>query len=123
MVFILQKGVIFIKKEYRIKKSQEIEKIIKKRDSVGNKNFVIYKLKNNEAGHYRIGLSIGKKYGNAVKRNKIKRQIRSIIRNNKNLIMEFDYIIVIKPSASQLVFTQISDELCKLLKKFNQGAK
>lgn len=118
MVFILLKGVIFIKKEYRIKKNQEIDKVIKKRNSVGNKNFVIYKLKNNEADHYRIALSIGKKYGYAVLRNKIKRQIRSVIRNNKDLIDNYDYVIVIKPAASNLNYTNINDDICMLLKKF-----
>lgn len=115
--------MIFIKKEYRVKKSQEIEKIIKHKNSVGNKNFVIYKLKNNEASHYRIGLSIGKKYGNAVLRNKMKRQIRSILRNNKDLIMNFDYIVVIKPASRELEFEDISNNICNLLRKFNQGAK
>ena len=109
--------MISINKEYSIKKSQEIEEIIKKKNSVGNKYFVIYTMENNETSHFRFALSIGKKYGIAVLRNKMKRRVREVIRNNLNLIKNKDYVFVIKPLSKELDFLEIEKNIIYLLKK------
>lgn len=106
-----------ISKEYHIKKNQEIEKIIKTKHSVGNKYFAIYTMKNEETGHYRFALSIGKKYGIAVLRNKMKRRVREIIKNHNELIRNLDYVFVIKPASKELDFEQIEENIIYLLKK------
>ena len=106
-----------ISKEYHIKKNEEIEKIIKHKHSVGNKYFAIYTNKNDETSHYRFALSIGKKYGIAVERNKMKRRIREIIKNNSNLINNLDYVFVIKPASNILEYKQIEENIIYLLKK------
>ena len=62
-----------MKKEYRVKKGSEIESIMKKRLSTGNRYFVVYKKENHENTHFRTAISVSKKFGNAVKRNKIKK--------------------------------------------------
>ena len=67
-----------MKKELRVKKSTEFETIIKKRKSVANREFVLY-WNPNDLEHMRIGLSVGKKIGNAVARNKTKRQVRMMV--------------------------------------------
>ena len=106
-----------ISKEYHIKKNQEIEKIIKQRHSVGNKYFAIYSSKNDETSHYRFALSIGKKYGIAVERNKMKRRVREIIKNHNELLNNLDYVFVIKPTSSILEYKQIEENIIYLLKK------
>ena len=106
-----------ISKEYHIKKNQEIEKIIKNKNSVGNKYFVIYSMDNIETNHYRFSISIGKKYGIAVKRNLMKRRVREIIKNNMKLIKNKDYVIVIKPASKDLDFIEIEKNIIYLLKK------
>ena len=73
-----------MKKEYRVKKGKEIEMIVKRRQSVGNKNFVLYKKENHENKHFRFAVSVSKKFGNAVKRNKIKRQVREVVSKHDN---------------------------------------
>ena len=110
--------MIPIDKQYSIKKSQEIEKIIKMKNSVGNKYFVIYKMENVETAHFRFALSIGKKYGIAVLRNKMKRRVREIIRNNIDLLdNNMDYVFVIKPASIELDFLEIEKNIKYLLKK------
>ena len=70
-----------MKKEYRIKKNEEFQKIIRQKKSIVHSKFVIYFRKNDE--HLRIGISVSKKLGNAVVRNKIKRQIRMMISSQR----------------------------------------
>lgn len=107
-----------MKKEYRVKKSSEIEDIIKKRKSVGNTHFVVYKSENHDQSHFRFAVSVPKKFGNAVQRNKIKRQIREIVAK-QDIIDQVDFFIVVKKGASILEFTEIKKSIEWLLNKQN----
>ncbi len=104
-------------KQYRIKKSSEIESIIKKRKSVGNKYFVVYKMSNQSNKHFRIAFSVGKKYGNAVMRNQMKRRLRSIIHESIESLDNQDIFVVAKPLANELCFDDIKREINHLLRK------
>ena len=107
-----------MKKEYRVKKSSEIESIIKKRQSKGNQYFVLYKSENHENSHFRFAVSVSKKFGNAVKRNKIKRQIREII-SKKEVIDHYDIFVVVKNNANSLLFAEIKKSIDWLISKQN----
>ncbi|MGI6782395.1 MAG: ribonuclease P protein component [Acholeplasmataceae bacterium] len=105
-----------MQKKYRIKKTSEIDAIFNKKIRVNGKYFnIFYQLSNNES--FRFAISIGKKYGNAVKRNLMKRRIREIIRSIKDQIKSYDFIIVVKPNSEELNFETINQELFKLLIK------
>ena len=105
-----------MKKEFRVKKSAEIEEIIKFKDVIGSKHFVLYKKENHENNHYRFALSVPKKYGHAVERNQIKRRIRSIVREEK-IVNNVDLFVVVKVTASNLSFEEIKEELLDLFQK------
>lgn len=107
-----------MKKEYRIKKTQDIEKIIKNKKYQASPYFVIYKLNNPETSHYRYAISVSKKLGNAVTRNKIKRQIRASIRE-LNVVenQQIDFFIVAKSKVLNLDHNGYLTELLYLLNK------
>ena len=65
-------------KEKRIRKNEEFQAIIAKKHSSANRCFIIYyDLKKQD--NARVGISVSKKLGKAVQRNKIKRQLRMMI--------------------------------------------
>lgn len=103
-------------KDYRLKKKIEIDSIFLKKHSVGNSCFSIFYASNN-LEHFRFALSIGRKYGNAVSRNLIKRRLRAIIQINKDLIKAVDFVIVIKKDANKLDFKKIKQDIEYFLKK------
>lgn len=105
-----------MKKEYRVKKSKDIEMIIKHKRSIANKSFVLYKKENHENTHFKFAVSVSKKYGNAVQRNKIKRQIREII-SKIDIINNVDIFIVVKPNKPQESFDEMKKSLSTLLKR------
>lgn len=108
-----------MKKVYRVKKNNEIDAIIHHKKSSGDKFFVIYYQKT-AAPHFRFAISIGRKYGGAVQRNKIKRQLRMIMHNHSKDIPTFDYVIVVKKDANTLPFEKIEANILKHLLKFKK---
>ena len=70
-------------KKYRIKKNDEFQAVFKKENRYANRQFVVYILDKEKQTHFRIGLSVSKKIGNAVVRNRIKRYIRQSIHRIK----------------------------------------
>lgn len=106
-------------KKFIIKKNHEISKLIQKKDSVANKYFIVYK-GHNQINQYRYCVSVGTKFGNAVKRNKVKRQIRHIISKiTREIKPNYDILIIIRPSANTLTFSELENHLLNVLRKGN----
>lgn len=84
-----------MKKELRVKRNEDFQKIIQARKSVACKEFVLYSLKN-ECEHMRIGFSVSKKLGNAVTRNRIKRQVREMAREVFDSNQTYDYVLIVR---------------------------
>lgn len=107
-----------MKKKYRIKKSDDIQALMKKRKTVGNEFFVIYFNKNHDQEHFKFALSVPKKFGNAVQRNKMKRRLREIIKMSK-INQTFDFFVIAKVKAQPLKFDDIKKNILHLLNKAN----
>lgn len=105
-----------MKKAYRIKKNGEIKEVLKAKKSKGNQFFVVYKKNNHDKPHYRFAISVSKKYGNAVERNKAKRYVREIVRKLE-IIENVDVFIVIKPKSKTLSFQEQTQQLTSLLRR------
>lgn len=60
-----------MKKRNRLKKNEDFQKVFKHGTSVANRQFVLYTLDQPENDELRVGLSVSKKIGNAVMRNRI----------------------------------------------------
>lgn len=105
-----------MKKQYRVKKNDEIVEILKERKIMAGADFVIYHKENREEEHYRYAISVPKKYGNAVERNLIKRRVRSAVRNLE-IKNHLDFFIIIKTTAKNLSYEDISAEINSILKR------
>ncbi|QIL45997.1 ribonuclease P protein component [Vagococcus coleopterorum] len=108
-----------MKKSYRIKKETEFQKIMQLKNTFANRNFVIY-IEPFDQKHFRVGLSVGKKIGNAVTRNYIKR----VIRNNLNQLdsqinQNYNVIIIARPNIVNLSFEEIKKNLLHVFKLAN----
>ena len=107
-------------KKYEVVKSNILfNEIIHKGKFFYNNYFIIY-MQEAEQFKPHFGIAVSKKYGSAVERNKIKRQIRVLIDNNKKLFPnKFNYIIMIKKDYKTINFKQKNMELENLLRKVN----
>lgn len=106
-----------MKKKYRIKKNKEFQFVFKQGKSYANRQFIIYVQKKAEQPKFRIGLSVSKKIGNSVMRNRIKRRIRQSFFELKDLIKDGnDYVIIARKPAAEMDFHEIKSSLIHLLK-------
>ncbi|WP_071393110.1 ribonuclease P protein component [Bacillus tuaregi] len=106
-----------MRKEYRVKKNTDFQEVFKKGKSVANRQFVVYTLKKHEQKHFRIGLSVSKKVGNAVTRNRIKRYIRQAFHEFDGFIHnDIDYIIIARRPTAEMDFSEIQKSLTHVLK-------
>ena len=107
-------------KEQILKKNYEIEELIKLRQSVGTKNYILYYKKENETKDTKIAFSISKKLGNAILRNYQKRVTKEIVREILKDFEGYKMLLVIKRSAIDLDYDGKVEQLnylFKLLKK------
>ena len=103
-----------MKKIEIIKSSEEYTEIINTSKSKKSKYFSVYYRKNNNSNRY--GITVPKKTGTAVTRNKIKRRVKNIIDNNKKIVHNgYDYVIIIKKGILELTYEEIEKELLKLI--------
>ncbi|MEN1966530.1 ribonuclease P protein component [Lentibacillus sp. N15] len=107
-----------MKKEFRIKANKEFQHVFKKGKSFANRQLVIYFLRKPDQHHFRVGLSVGKKIGNAVTRNQIKRYLRQAFHElEANIRPEYDIVIIARRPTKEMHFHQIKKSLLHLLMK------
>jgi ribonuclease P protein component len=105
-----------MRKAYRVKTEQDFQKVFQEGKSFANRKFVVYVLQKDQP-HFRVGLSVGKKVGNAVKRNEIKRKIRASLTDIQFRIKpKIDFIVIARPSVSNCSSQEIHSNLEHVLK-------
>jgi ribonuclease P protein component len=104
------------RKSERIRKNTEFVATMKgKRLSIDGLSLFYRK---NDGTNFRIGLSVGKKLGNAVKRNRLRRQIRSCI--TKVLgdhAAGYDLVFVARQGLAELPFDQVLKTVTRALQR------
>ena len=114
-----------------LKKNKQFLNILKKK-KINTKYFIIYfdKTSTNteKSSHKYLNISfvMKKKIGNAVKRNKIKRKLKSavqeILTNNNIIDLNYTYIIFGKNNVYKDKFKLVVDEVNKIFNKINKYA-
>ena len=104
-------------KKERVRKRKHYLDIYKKGRRVHSNNFTVI-LSPNPSGEKRLGVAVGKKVGNAVQRNRIKRLLREFFRLHKDRLPDSqDVVIIAKRDVPSLTYQDVCLELEGLLKK------
>ena len=102
-------------KEKILKKSDDFSTIISNGKCFKNKYFSIYYKESNDTLY---GITVPKKVGIAVIRNKLKRRVKNIISNNEKYIQsKYNYVIIIKEPALKIDYKGLTTNLLDLMKK------
>jgi ribonuclease P protein component len=88
----------------RLSRSAEFERVYRHGRSTANRHLVLYTFPNASTDRPRLGLSVSRKVGGAVERNRVKRLLREAFAQLEHGLQSGqDVVVVARPSAAELV--------------------
>lgn len=103
-------------KKYRLRKNMEFKKVYSGGKNYWNRNLILY-IRKNKLDESRYGITITKKIGNAVVRNKIRRRIKEVYRLNLYRIKNgYDLIFIPKKNVVDLPYKELESAVIHILK-------
>lgn len=107
-----------MQKKYRLKRRSDFRRVFRAGTSVANRQFILYIYHRKEEGPPRVGVSVSKKLGKAVKRNRIRRRIKEVVRQWVEEIPDgVDLVVIARQPVATMDFSQIRSSLNHLFKK------
>jgi ribonuclease P protein component len=119
-------------KRGRLSRSAEFERVYRQGRSVGNRFLVLYSFPRTSAGEpadgTRLGVSVSRKVGGAVDRNKVKRLLREAFGTLADRLPDDqDVVVVARPEVRELAerdgLDGVTRELSELVEKAAAGAE
>ena len=104
---------------YRLKKNAEFRAVYKRGKSFSNNLLVVY-LYINKKSINRLGVSVSKKVGKSVVRNRIKRLIKESVRLNSSCIKVengYDLVFIARKASSGKSYVEINNSVKNLIRK------
>ena len=87
----------------RLSRSADFERVYRRGRSQSNRHLVVYAFPRGEADGPRLGVSVSRKLGGAVQRNRVKRLLREAFRARaERLPGDHDFVLVARPEARDL---------------------
>ena len=104
------------RKRERLTRKSDFQTIFKNGTRYSTENFIIIIHQNNRDIR-RIGISVSKKVGGAVKRNRVKRLVREFFRLHKDQLPDSkDFLFIAKPGSTQLNYRGLSEEIVRIFR-------
>ena len=109
----------FIMKISKLKENRDFRRVYNKGKSFVTPYFVVY-VNKNRFGDIKLGLTVGKKIGNAVKRNRAKRVLTAAFSMVcPKLVKGHDFVIVARTRILNVKSTEVGASLLNILQKAN----
>jgi ribonuclease P protein component len=105
-------------RSHRLKKNEDFQEVFQKGTSAANKQFVVYSVRQEGQAVFRAGISVSKKIGKAVTRNRVKRLIREAIASlEEEIVTGIDLVIIARPGLEEMTYESLRSSLQHVLKR------
>lgn len=106
------------KRTQGLKKDSDFRKVYKHGKSFANRNLVMYIL-DNKSDSTRVGISVSKKVGNAINRNKVRRRIREGFRliGDEYIKSGYDIVFIARIASKECEYKDIEKSVKYLINK------
>jgi ribonuclease P protein component len=116
-------GAFSFKKAERILKRDDFERLMKCGKRIHRDHFVVYCCRNS-LGTLRLGVTVSKKVGRAVIRNRVKRLVRESFRLSKTFFGDtYDMNVIAKRGAANLSFQKTNQALGRIFREISRDCK
>jgi ribonuclease P protein component len=107
-----------VQRKLRLRNRNDFNRIYRGGKSFANGQFVVYWSKQPLAEPFRMGVSVSKKLGNAVVRNRLRRLVKEIVRSNADVIAErTDFILIVRKPAVEMKMKDLEKSMLHVLRK------
>ena len=99
----------------RLRKDSDFRRVYKHGKSFANRYLVMYIMRNN-LEYNRVGISVSKKVGKAIVRNKVKRRIRESFRLDvdKKIKSGYDIVFIARVAISDMQYNEINKSIARV---------
>ncbi|WP_426450406.1 ribonuclease P protein component [Paenibacillus sp. S-38] len=107
-----------MEKKNRLTKREYFDKVYRHGKSAANHQFVLYYKFQPQLASFRFGVSVSKKLGNAVVRNRIRRVLKEIVRlNAARMPRGYDLILIARKPAAQMTYHEMEKSVFHVFKR------
>ena len=103
-------------KAYRIRRRDDFKRVYAQGKKVVGHYLILHALPNS-LGHPRLGITVTKKSGKAVVRNRWKRLVREAFRKNKALFPSVDLVVTVKRGVPMPAYRDLEEEFLRLVER------
>ncbi len=98
-------------KRWRIRRRKDYLAVQSRGSRVHSTYFLLLLLPNGRS-HTRLGITVSRKVGKAVVRNRVRRYVREVFRQNKEwFVAGWDVVVIAKRRAAEAAFSDVSSDL------------
>lgn len=111
---------MYLRRSTSVTASPEFKRVYRKGSVYKGRLFSVHVLPN-ALGRARLGLSVSKRVGTAVKRNRIRRRLKEIFHSAaKDLPGDLDLVISVRPASAEASFEELNTEFLCSLRRINE---
>ncbi|WP_106769582.1 ribonuclease P protein component [Paenibacillus faecalis] len=107
-----------MQKKLRLRNRADFSRVYRHGKSFANHQFVVYWSYKKDIEQFRVGISVSKKIGNAVVRNRLRRQVKEIVRSHQHEIAKhMDIIFIVRKGALGKSYQELERSVLHVLRK------
>jgi len=107
-----------VQKKLRLRNRAEFTRVYRHGKSFANRQLVLYWFPKRDVEQFRMGVSVSKKVGNAVVRNRMRRLMKEIVRQHADEIIDhLDLVFIVRKGALDLEYKELEKSVMHVLRK------